>query len=130
MIILKHPSTYMRLDPLQDTKDCVVPLSLDLLHPGFQKPEKILSRPPYWGVGIILASGQRVESRAVLHLINIVFYAFFVFRALVISIHKHKSCPRPVIHARYKYGDLCLVHAIGQIGIGRLSTERCQLEEL
>lgn len=118
----------MRLDPLQNTKDCVVPLSLDLLHPAFQQSEKIFSRPPYRGIGIVLAFGQRVKFGSILHLINIVFHALFVFRAFVISIHKRKSRPRPVIHACYKYGDLCLVYAIGQIG--RLGNKRSQLEEL
>lgn len=118
----------MRLDPLQDTKDCVVPLSLDLLHPGLQKSQEIFSRPPHRWIRIVLAFGQRVESGPVLHLIDVMFHAFLVFGALVISIDKCKSRPRPVIHARYKYGDLCLVYAIGQIG--RLSTKRCQLQEL
>jgi hypothetical protein len=78
----------MWLNPLQDAEYCVVPFSLDLFYPRFQDSEEILARPPHRRFRNILAVGQGVE-----YLIDIVFNAFIVFSALVISVNKRKSRP-------------------------------------
>lgn len=117
----------MWLDPLQDTKDCVVPFSLDLFHSGFQYSEEVLSRPPHGWLSFVLAFCQRVRSESILHLIEIVLHTFLIFRALVISIDERKSRPGPVIHARHEHRYLCLVYAV--IQAGRFGTKWGKLEE-
>lgn len=112
MAVLLTLVTYMRLDSLQDTKNCIVPLLLDLSHPGFQDSEEIFARLPYRWLGIILASGQRVQFGPILHLIDVVRNAFIVLVTFVVSVDEGKGCPRPVINTGYEDGDLCLVYTV------------------
>lgn len=120
--------TYMWLDSLQYTEDCVVPLPLDLFHSGLQDSEKIFTRPPHRRLRSVFPFSQGVELGPILHLFYVVLYAFCTFRAFVICVDERKSRPRPMVHASYEYRDLCLVYAVGQIGC--FGTKRRQLEEL